>query len=482
MKNHNLYWIKQASLYGIASIFNKAASILLLPLYSLYIQKAEFGILEIIVITNTLFLLVFQSGVGSAIMRTSALRQEFPHPQIISTSIWFMFFMGAIGWAILFWWAGFWATWLLTDIQYINLIQLSAFLLLPNLLLAVITAHYRIQEKALAFLWLQLFGFVVEIVAIVVFLKFLRFGLKGIVLASLIKSSCLAIVGLLAMRRHIQPFFSLRIFRALVRFGSPLVVSGIMFYILNMSDRYFLRIWSTFGQLGIYSIGYKLGLIVALLVNALQMAWPPLMYRIARESEQKEEFKNLTLVYLSLIATVAAGISLFAPELLWLLTAGKYMEAAIIVPPIAMAYLFQGLFYVTNIGLNVTGRTEFEPIIVGIATLTNIVLNVLLIPRYDILGAAIATTISYALLAILAERASQRFFPTPQNYKALIGMTALITSVAGISYFLYAEISPFQFMNKVLILLVSIYAFLRMSRIQILKNLQQLRLIHAKKN
>lgn len=482
MKNLKFRWIKQASLYGIASILNKAAGIILLPLYSLYIQKEEFGILEIVVITNTLFLLVFQGGIGSAIMRTSALRQEFHHKNIVSTSTWFMLFMGLMGGNILFWGAEFFASLLLADAQYEKLIQLSAFLLLPNLLIAVITAHLRIKEKALTFLLLQSLGFFIEILAIIVFLKLLRLGLEGILLALVLKSWAVAIIGIYLMRQQIRLIFSLRIFLALLRFGSPLVISGIMFYILNMSDRYFLRVWSTFGNLGIYSIGYKLGLIVALLVNAMQMAWPPVMYRIARESKSRDEFKKLTLAYLAVISTFVALISLFAPELLWILTAGKFTEAAIIVPPIALAYLFQGLFYMTNIGLNVTGRTEFEPVVVGLATLTNIGFNILLIPRYDILGAAIATTISYAVLAVSAERTSQYFFPTPQNYRLMGGILALIMAISGASYFFYFEINLLRFAVKLVILFLFSSLLARLANIQIKKKFLTLLATNAKKN
>ena len=57
------------------------------------------------------------------------------------------------------------------------------------------------------------------------------------------------------------------------------------------------------------------------------------------------------------------------------------------------------MYLLTSIGLNITKRTEFYPIATGLAAVTSVGVNLALVPRYGATGAAIANTLSYAVLA-----------------------------------------------------------------------------------
>ena len=77
----------------------------------------------------------------------------------------------------------------------------------------------------------------------------------------------------------------------------------------------------------------------------------------------------------------------------------------------AVGVLFYGVYLLTSIGLNITGRTRFYPVTTAIGAAVNIGLNFLLIPRFGIIGAAWANAAAYALQAALALGFSQRFYP-----------------------------------------------------------------------
>jgi len=71
----------------------------------------------------------------------------------------------------------------------------------------------------------------------------------------------------------------------------------------------------------------------------------------------------------------------------------------------------QGIYLLTSIGLNITKRTQYYPVATIAAAATNIGLNLLLIPRFGIVGAAWANGAAYAVQAALGLRLSQRFYP-----------------------------------------------------------------------
>jgi O-antigen/teichoic acid export membrane protein len=105
----------------------------------------------------------------------------------------------------------------------------------------------------------------------------------------------------------------------------------------------------------------------------------------------------------------------------------------VVIPWITIAVTLQGVYLLTSIGMNITKHTEYYPVAAGAAAASNIVANIILIPRYGILGPAWSNVISYAVLASVAFVLSQRFYPIQYEY----GRVARVV-VAGVAAYLAA--------------------------------------------
>jgi len=98
--------------------------------------------------------------------------------------------------------------------------------------------------------------------------------------------------------------------------------------------------------------------------------------------------------------------------------------------------LFQGLYLLTSIGLNITKQTRYYPVATSIAAATSVGANLVLIPRFGAIGAAWANALAYATLAVVAMRLSQRFYPIRYEW-ARIARVAVAGVVAwGLSMLL----------------------------------------------
>jgi O-antigen/teichoic acid export membrane protein len=95
------------------------------------------------------------------------------------------------------------------------------------------------------------------------------------------------------------------------------------------------------------------------------------------------------------------------------------VAAAGVVTWTAVGVLFYGVYLLTSIGLNITGRTKYYPVTTAMGAAVNIALNFLLIPRFGMIGAAWANAAAYALQAALALGFSQRFYPVAYEYGRL---------------------------------------------------------------
>jgi len=128
---------------------------------------------------------------------------------------------------------------------------------------------------------------------------------------------------------------------------------------------------------------------------------------------------------------VGAGllIAVLGRELLVLMTADAFHAAYPVIPVIVLAYLIQGLFTLTSIGIGISKKSYYYPVLTLAAAFVNITMNFALIPRLGMMGAAWATVGGYAVMAVLGYRFANRHYPIPFEWTR-IGVIALAGSLA----------------------------------------------------
>jgi len=174
-------------------------------------------------------------------------------------------------------------------------------------------------------------------------------------------------------------------------------------------------------------------LIEKIALGAFEYAWAPFYYATAREPDAPRVFSAVTTYGVAVLALMTAGLSAIAVDLLAAVTHGQYVAAAGVVAWTAIGVFFYGVYLLTSIGLNITGRTPYYPVTTAVGAAVNIGLNFALIPRFGIIGAAWANGAAYALQASLAFGFSQRFYPVQYEYGRISRAVAaaLVAYVAG---------------------------------------------------
>jgi len=107
-----------------------------------------------------------------------------------------------------------------------------------------------------------------------------------------------------------------------------------------------------------------------------------------------------------------------------------YRSAATVIPIIAVSILFSGVYVILPIGVALQRKTWITTITITCAALLNVGLNIILIPYYGSMGAAVATLIAYIVLAMIAYVVNQRLYPVPFE----IGLFS-IALLAGIAIY-----------------------------------------------
>ena len=412
---------KGLAIYGSGDVAVQILNFLLLPLYVIYLNKEDYGVIALLAAVEAPAKLFFRWGVDGAFMRYWYDCEDEPARQRLASTL--FFFLLAVNGILLI--ASLAAAPSLSE----RLLERPGYTLALQLVLlntfaigfTFIPFHVlRMQNRAAQFSALTLARSVSTLLLRLALIVGLGYGVMGIVLADVIVTAALMLVLVRWFAPLIRPVFSTETLRASLRFGLPRVPHGFALQVMSVADRVILQKFTSLEVVGVYSMGVSFGLVPKIALGAFESAWAPFYYATAREPDAKRVFTTVTTYGITILALMTAGLSAIAPDLLHVMTGGRFVEAAPVVTWTSIGVFFYGVYLLTSIGLNITTNTKYYPVSTAIGAGVNVGLNFILIPSYGMLGAAWANGASYAVQAAIACHFSQRFYPIAYE-KARIG-------------------------------------------------------------
>jgi O-antigen/teichoic acid export membrane protein len=217
------------------------------------------------------------------------------------------------------------------------------------------------------------------------------------------------------------------------RFGLPLVPSALALWLTNFSDRFFLIKLSDAHEVGLYSIGVRIASAIVLLLTAFRMAWPAFAYSIDDDRDAQRTYSFVLTYVVYVCCWLALALGLLAPWIVKLITTEPFYPAQDVVAPLAFGVAAFGAYVVVQIGTGRARQTRSNWLVTGAAAVVNVTLNLVLIPPYGRMGAAIATVVAYTLLFVAMAWRAHRVFPVPYQWRrvATIGAAAVGLTVLG---------------------------------------------------
>ncbi|WP_439028733.1 flippase [Haloarchaeobius sp. DT45] len=231
------------------------------------------------------------------------------------------------------------------------------------------------------------------------------YGVVGIATAYMLSHVVAAALGTYYLWKHTVLFSSIRAKRerwTLLSFSLPLVVTSIMAKMLIDMDTFLLGYYSTTGEVGVYKVIYPLSNLVLLMLTAAGFMFMPVISQVDAEGGELNRTYQIVTKWIALgTIPLFVAIGFFPSQTLALTFGQEYIEGATALTVLAAGFFVHTLVGPNDSTLTSTGRTRIvmydNVIIVGL----NFALNILLIPRYSFLGAAVATSVSYAALNAL---------------------------------------------------------------------------------
>ena len=424
--------------YQLPDIVSKFISLGLLPVYTHYIAPGGYGEAELLINGVIFTSIVVRFGIIEAFLRFY-FSDEDParRDALVRRAVAFLLLTTTAAVAVGAAAAGPLSTLILGHVGHATQLFLIALLGLwsfTNLELAY--ALLRIDERTRAYATAALINVLMTIAASVVLVVGLGLGARGLLLGNY-GASTIVLLGLWWSYRH-------RLRQApharagaeklpvLMRFGLPTVPAEASVYALNIVDRFYIEHARGLTAVGVYSIAVRLAGIVVFTVRAFQYAWPPLAYSITDDAEASRLYGIVTTYYVLFSGWIVAGLALEGRWIVHLLTSNPgYYPAYKPLPWVALGWAMYGLFvvFVVIAGRSKVTTRNFPAAFAGLAT--NVLLLVLLVPRFGLTGAGIALCGSYVVMLGAMHFFTRGLFAVAFEWRRLAQIVLVVGGIAA---------------------------------------------------
>lgn len=421
--------LRTGAAYQAADLVSKPIALVLLPLYTRHLTRADYGTAELLIATVILVSILVRFGIVEAYIRfhyddrdpgaqqrLARLSSGFLLATTTGAALAATVLAGPLSELLL----GFHDPWTMR----IAVLGLWAF---TNLELAY--AMLRVREAARRYLAFSLTNVALTVALTVWLVVFMDAGARGL-LAGNFCASTVVLAGLwwsergMIGLRPVGPQLG-----TLLRFGVPIIPAEMSVFALNVVDRLYLYRVESEEAAGLYSLSVKLAAIVVFTVRAFQYAWPPLAYSITDDSEARRVYAQITTYYVLATGLVVAAIALLGRWVVRLFAAPEFFESHEALGWVALGWALYGLFLILVV---LAGRAKvttrnFPAAIVGLAV--NVALLVVLVPPLGIAGAGISLVGAYIAMLVVMYFLTRGLFAVAFEWARLARIVAVLGAV-----------------------------------------------------
>jgi len=432
--------------FGVGG-FQSFLSFLLLPVYTSFLGTYEFGLVNVINSVASLLGLIFIFGANAAISRLYFEYREEPDKlkNFLST-----IFLGKILMNLLI--AGVFIS--LRSLIFPILAEGVSFY--PYLLVAIGIGFFstiftlsqtlqQTRQDGLKYAIYQGIYLLLNNGLSVLFLVVFDLQGLGIVLGTLLSTILMDLLVLFSLRKSLALRVDKKIFVESLKYSSPLAIHAIFVWGSAAINKLILNNLSSTSEVGIYSIGFVIGGIVSTIAVAVNRSYTPWFFeQMKRKKQDNSDVVRFAEFIVLIYSVLAMLLSLFAPEVIRLFVSEEFHGAWIVVPVIAFAYVFDGLYFffidIFNYGKK---YVRYVPIFSLSAAIINIAFNYLLIPRFGMVGSACATLISMVFLSSATFLASRKLINVKFSYLRLLYIV-LIPALFTTAVYIDLDLPIFQ--------------------------------------
>jgi O-antigen/teichoic acid export membrane protein len=443
-------------IYGIGNVLTKLVAFILIPIYTRFLEMSDVGYYVLLETFELLVVSFISSGMQYSLWRFLPKSEKNDLPLFIISGFVGTAIASGILLSVLSIYSGDIAGFIGLDMSREILVKLAFLNIIFTFGFRYFLYFLQFKRKTFFYIALTLFQ-LIGICGLTIWLVvFKGSGLYGLVIAKTITLGILFFIVLISLVKETKVFPTVWHYSRMAKYGIPLIPMLLVFPVLNVSDRFFLNIFVSPNEIGIYSVAYRIGMILQMvLVLPLQRSWLPMMYQMGVESGENKTIIRDALFYYAVIGGILLlSISTLGETILKIASTDSYLIGARFIPIISCAYFFNGfrVFFISGAAVKDKNKKLGAISLSGIAL--NMVLNWVLIAWFGTDGAAWATALSFLYLTASIYFFSQKEVYIDWNWHRLAKLAGVILILfIGLNEFTLA-FPTYKFLSLFLCLII----------------------------
>jgi O-antigen/teichoic acid export membrane protein len=429
---------KGSLIYGIGGMLQRFMGLLLLPFFTRVLTPQDYGVVALVSLIGVAMSGLFTLGTGNSMGVLYYRELDIAkRPTIIWSNVLLLTLNGVFWYALLFLAAPILSSLMFQSDRYADLIRLA---LLGSIFSAIADpwlAYLRMEEKARRYVVITLISSLLSIGLSIWLVLVQDLGVKGLILAGTLAQGIMLGVNWLVIGEQLPFHIDATLFRPMVRVGFPSIFGLFAFLLIDYADRQMIERMVSLDALGIYSVGYSFGMVMSIAMGAFATAWPPFfMSYLNKPDEARIVFAQVLTYYLIGFGALVVLFFFLAKPITLMMTAPAFHEAHLVVGLVAAGYMLKGCYLIVLPGIYFAEKLHMQSVIEWVAAIVNISLNLWLIPQLGIVGAALATFLSYLSLPIFAWLLARRYLVVDYDFERIAKITMAILLASSLLYFI----------------------------------------------
>lgn len=392
-----------ALVYLAATVLSRLGGFLLIPLYTRQLSETEYGDYSLAQTAIALLPVLCTLGLSSTIPRTFfAQKDERVALADVSSVARTVLTMSAVVCAMIVSAAlllgrpsGLWSPWSAACI---------AIAVVGSTATAIPDALLRARQRPFQAAAFQLSQFVFAIAAGVLFVRVLGRGLRGALEALAVANAITGALALAFIARELPGKIERGAVRAALLFSLPLIPHFVAAWSQGAIDRWVLKSHGLTAQLGNYALATQLIAPIAMAVSAwndTESARLGAAFRAGGISALLSSRRRLYAGYIAVPLVLGALVLLALPLIPWVLGRDRFSGALPLVPILVATGVIEALYYPSSNLLYYAGITSAITFATFASATINVLLNVLLVPRFHLAGAIAARSVALVFRSVV---------------------------------------------------------------------------------
>ena len=428
--------LKDTAIYFALSLGQKGIGFLLLPVYTAFLSPEDYGIVGAVGAVTGLLQLLYPLGCDAALARSyfpNGHSSGSDYRRVWGTLLLFVLLVGGIGTiglsGLSLGMPGVLA-WVMGKIAFWPFVFLGLIAAVAGPVRTLYSTSLQIRERATEYLSIEGGFMVLRIILMLMLIVVFRMKATAILLSGAIAEGVFALVSLWRFKGDVRWGIDRPILRKTLGYSLPVVPHMLAGWSTVYMASLVLNKMEGPAQTGLYGLASTLASVESFLVAGFGQAFLPRVYAglASNEPSKLESLHRRTVASVAGFAIGAVILSLFSPEILRLMTRPAYWGAGEVIPLLVLAGFFQGVYSLYSMLLYYhPNGTRYLPLASGAGGIVSVALMFVLIPRYSIMGAAVAGCLGVLTRLVVAAVICNVRYSVPWSQSRLLWLSGVGT-------------------------------------------------------